>query len=130
MTHGERRRSVRRRAEDDHGIVSTRIRPGYPARLIDVSAGGVLLETPHRLLPGRAVELQIDGRGQSATIRGCVVRSMVARVRAASVSYRGAIAFERTVPWLAEATAPDGYGVPASESSIARERAAVTQSVL
>jgi hypothetical protein len=42
-------------ALEKHGIVSACVRPGYRARLIDVSAGGALIETSHRLLPGTSV---------------------------------------------------------------------------
>ena len=36
-----------------------RLRPGRAARVVDVSAGGALIETDWRLLPGLRVELQV-----------------------------------------------------------------------
>ena len=61
------------------------------------------------MLPGSAVELQIQSEDRQATMRGAVVRCMVVRVRPASVSYRGAIAFDSHVAWLGETA---GYEVP------------------
>ena len=91
MKEPDRRGAPRFQSLGDHGIVSARIRPGHPARLVDVSAGGALIETLHRLLPGRSVELQMEAQDRRTTIRGCVVRCAVVAVRAASVSYRGAV---------------------------------------
>jgi hypothetical protein len=91
---------VRRYRVEDHGIVSTRVRPGHHARLIDVSAGGALIETSHRLLPGAAVELQIEAQDRCAIVPGRVLRSAVVRVRPTFVCYQGAIGFDRHLPWL------------------------------
>ena len=126
MTDHAHRRETRRHAPDAHGIVSTRIRPGHPARFIDVSAAGALIETPIRLLPGRSVELLVEARDRRATIRAHVVRCSVARVRPSSMCYRGAVAFERHLPWFAEG----GYDLPGSGAHCAASRADLTQSVL
>ena len=107
-THHERRRTPRRGAHD-HGIVTAKIRPGHPMTLIDLSTGGALLEGERRLLPGTAVELQIHTKDRHATLRGSVVRCSVVRVRPASLCYRGAIAFDRDLPWFADAA---GYDIP------------------
>ena len=104
----ERRRTPRRGATD-HGVVAAKIRPGHHVTLIDLSTGGALLEGERRLLPGTAVELQIHGKERHATLRGCVVRCTVVRVRAASVCYRGAIAFDRDLPWFVDTA---GYDIP------------------
>lgn len=112
----DRRVSRRRHREQEHGIVRARVRPGHPVTLIDVSAGGALVETDHRLLPGTSVELQVESQNKSACLRGHVVRCAVARVRPASVSYRGAIAFDRYLPWFGD---DDGYDVPNIEKRTA-----------
>ncbi|SRR5258708_8212033 len=102
------RRGMRRLdALEDHGIVSASVRPGHRARLIDVSAGGALIETSHRLLPGTSVELQVDTGTNRARVRGRVLRCAVVRVRPTWVCYRGAIAFDRHLPWFVE---DDGEG--------------------
>ena len=105
----DRRRNRRRRRVQDHGIVRARVRPGHLATVIDVSAGGALVETDFRLLPGTFVELHVERETRSARVRGCVVRCAVSRVRPASVSYRGAIQFDRHLPWFGD---DDGYDVP------------------
>ena len=100
---GAERRSGRRRdAFDEHRIVSACVRPGHPARLIDVSAGGALIETSHRLLPGASVELQVDMGTNRTNVRGRVVRCAVVRLRPTWVCYRGAIAFDRHLPWIVD----------------------------
>jgi len=104
----ERRRG-RRRGVDEHGVVAARIRPGHNVTLIDVSSGGALVETAHRLMPGRTVELHIQAPDRHVTLRGSVLRCSVVHVRPASICYRGAIAFDRHLPWFTEAA---GYEVP------------------
>ena len=99
---GDRRGARRLEAFDDHRIVSACVRPGHRARLIDVSAGGALIETSHRLLPGSSVELQVDTGTDRASVRGRVLRCAVVRVRPTWVCYRGAIAFDRHLPWFVE----------------------------
>ena len=106
--HSERR-GARRHGVDEHGIVRARIRPGHQVTLIDLSPGGALVEADRRLLPGSAVELHIQSADRHASMRGRVLRCSVVRVRAESICYRGAIAFDRHLPWFAEAT---GYELP------------------
>jgi hypothetical protein len=98
----DRRSARRREAFDEHRIVSACVRPGHRARLIDVSAGGALIETSHRLLPGAPVELQVETGTDRASVRGRVLRSAVVRVRPTWVCYRGAIAFDRHLPWFVD----------------------------
>ena len=106
------RRHRRCHRVEDHGIVGTLIRPGHRARLVDVSAGGALLETHYRLLPGSVVELHMEARKGRTTVRGRVTRCAVVRVHPRSVWYRGAIAFDRHLPWLQD---DEGYAVPTAE---------------
>jgi PilZ domain len=102
----DRRRTPRHGCVEEHGIVSAKVRPGRDASIVDVSAGGALVETNHRLLPGTSVELQFETSAERATIRGRVLRCAVAGVRASSMCYRGAIGFDRSLPWFV----PDGSG--------------------
>ena len=102
----DRRRTPRHGRVEEHGIVSAKVRPGRDASIVDVSAGGALLETTHRLLPGTSVELQFETSVERATVRGRVLRCAVARLRSTSVCYRGAIGFDRHLPWFV----PDGAG--------------------
>ena len=96
----ERRRMPRLRREEDHRIVAARVRPGYRAHLIDVSAGGALVETNCRLLPGSFVELHMETSTAHVKVRGRVLRCSVANVRPSFVCYRGAICFDRHLPWF------------------------------
>jgi hypothetical protein len=98
----DRRRSPRHYRIEEHGVMSTRVRPGHRAMLINISAGGALIETPHRLLPGSSVDLYVDRNNYRASVRGRVLRSSVIRVHPASIYYRGAIGFDRCLPWFVE----------------------------
>ena len=98
----DRRGSRRLDALEEHRIVSASVRPGERARVIDVSAGGALIETSQRLLPGTPVELQLERRTERASVRGQVLRCAVVRLRPTWVCYRGAIAFDRDLPWFVE----------------------------
>ena len=111
-TDEERRTDSRRRTVDEHGVLTTRIAPGHHARLVDVSAGGALLDTPLRLLPGSRVEVCFATRRDRVAIRGEVVRCGVARL--GPMVYRGAIRFEQRLPlfdgWAVEQQLPGGEG--------------------
>ena len=98
----DRRGARRLEAVTEHRIVSAAVRPDHRARLIDVSAGGALIETNHRLLPGTVVELQVETGTERASVRGQVLRCAVVRVRPTWVCYRGAIAFDRHLPWFVD----------------------------
>lgn len=97
---GDRRQSRRLESVDQHRIVSTRVRPGHRARIVDVSAAGALVETDYRLLPGAPIELQMQTATRDARVRGRVLRSAVAKLHASSICYRGAIRFDHQLPWF------------------------------
>jgi hypothetical protein len=98
----DRRGNRRLDALEEHRILLASVRPGERARVIDVSAGGVLIETSQRLLPGTSVEVQLERRTERASIHGQVLRCAVVRLRPTWVCYRGAIAFDRDLPWFVE----------------------------
>ena len=98
----DRRGTRRLEAFEEHRIVAASVRPGHRARVIDVSAGGALIETSQRLLPGTSVELQVETGTSRESIRGQVVRCAVVRLRPTWVCYRGAIAFDRHLPWFVD----------------------------
>ena len=105
----ERRAAPRKHTVEEHGIKAARVRAGRDAAVLNVSAGGVLIETLHRLLPGTTIELQLSIGEDRAEVRGRVLRSAVSCLRHGRVSYRGAIAFERA---LVSIGTVDGYAVP------------------
>ena len=110
----ERRTAPRARTVREHGIEQARIRPGREAAVIDVSTGGILIETRHRLLPGTTIELQLSIGDACTGARGRVLRSAVACLRHGRVLYRGAIAFDRP---LASLNGVDGYAVPTARTT-------------
>ncbi|HJZ78096.1 MAG TPA: PilZ domain-containing protein [Vicinamibacterales bacterium] len=100
----DRRTAKRLRRIEEHGVVAARVRPGHRAHLVDVSAAGALIETSYRLLPGASVELHLETDSTHTRIRGRVLRCAVVRVRPSFVHYRGAIAFDRSLPWFVDDT--------------------------
>ena len=112
MTDGERRGSRRRATPKEHGIVSARVRPGHAAEIVDISAGGALVETFHRLLPGSPVEIHVQTMTRRAAMRGRVLRCVVSLLQASSIRYRGAIGFDGQLSWFADESS--GYCVPKS----------------
>lgn len=129
MTEGplNRRGSRRWCGVDDHGIVAARVRPGHSVSVIDVSAGGALVESARRLLPGTSIELQFQTANQHASVRGRVLRCAVVSLRSSAVCYRGAVVFDRYLPWFVEEDST-GYSVPSAEHRAGRPmRAAATQ---
>jgi hypothetical protein len=71
-----------------------RLRPGRPARILDLSRGGALIETDWRLLPGARVELQLGDPVVRHQVKGRIVRCHVALLDRERIRYRGALAFE------------------------------------
>lgn len=124
----ERRRAMRLASVSEHGVRVIKIRPGDGATLIDVSAAGALVETHRRLLPGSLVELHMETDHQKLRVRGTVVHCTVVRVGPACMAFRGAIEFERHLPWFA----PDhGYRFPGSDQRPgSAARADATQCVI
>ena len=98
----ERRLGSRHEGPEGHGIQWMQVRPGHHAMLINISAGGALIETGHRLLPGSNVDLVLERSQRRASVRGRVLRCTVVRLQSASICYRGAIGFDRSLPWFVE----------------------------
>lgn len=126
----ERRRTGRLRSVEEHGIVASRLRPGTPTVILDISSGGALVETEYRLLPGAAVELHMKTTEETAVVRGRVLRSAVARLGPHPVRYRGAIGFDGDVTWMATEHG-GGYRLPPHETRSGRPgRASATPQIL
>ena len=125
-----RRRTRRRSGVEDHGIVAARVRPGHDVSVVDVSAGGTLIESAHRLLPGTSVELQLETANHRLGVRGRVLRCAVVSLRSSAVCYRGAVVFDRYLPWFVDEDST-GYSVPSAEHRAGRSaRAAPTPPLL
>jgi hypothetical protein len=70
--------------------------------IVNASAGGLLVETPQRLLPGMPVDIHLERNNSTSLLRGRVLRCAVVRVTATAMCYRGAIGFDQHQSWLAE----------------------------
>jgi hypothetical protein len=115
----DRRQTKRRQSIAEHGIASARVRPGIDAAVVNVSSAGALLETGYRLLPGTSIDVYFAREIRVPVVRGKVIRCVVAHVGPSRVCYRGAILFDRRLPWLAEENG-HGYLVPGNERRRAR----------
>lgn len=102
----DRRAHVRHRPLQLDRPLLARLKPGPLLTVIDVSAGGALIQTPARLNPGAHVLLEFLRPGTTRTI---VVRSRVIRSQVASLEgclrYRGGCSFDEMLE-LAEFLAP------------------------
>jgi hypothetical protein len=90
----DRRVHERLKGNDLHWLRGARIKYGADARVIDLSAGGVLLETKGALAPESNVIVELTGADGAI-----LIPSRVLRCRAASLGeilkYQGACAFKR-----------------------------------
>ena len=104
----ERRATPRLCRFGTSGLERARLRPGRTAQIVDLSAGGALIETDWRLFPGMRVELQLGEPPVFFNVTGRVLRCHVALLDRERIRYRGALAFdqrlslgEHATPWVA-----------------------------
>jgi len=95
----ERRASPRVLGLAMAGMERARLRPGRTAHIVDLSAGGALLETDWRLLPGVRVEMQVGEPIPLFRVAGRILRCHVALLDRGRIRYRGALVFEEQVPF-------------------------------
>jgi hypothetical protein len=90
----DRRAHARVRPLDLRRPLLARLKHGPLLTLVDVSAGGALIETPTRLNPGARLVLEFlaPGAPRPVVITSCVTRSQVASLDG-HLHYRGACAF-------------------------------------
>ena len=93
----ERRRHSRRVPQPEEPISRVRLRTGRELSVVDVSNTGVLVEGSVRLLPGTHVDVHVITADGRVLVRSRVARCRVAALAADTVSYRGALAFERPI---------------------------------
>jgi PilZ domain-containing protein len=87
------------------------LRPGYAVSLVDLSAGGALIQGPRQLRPGARVHLQLLTPHRRLGIGARVLRCAVASLDQ-GIQYRGALKFDHRCPDLWEGSTLDGYTVP------------------
>jgi hypothetical protein len=91
----ERRRFARFTAASVPGVRAT-LRPGYPLEVVDLGAGGVLVEGQRPLRPGARVHLQLVVGHQDFAVAAQVLRCAVWVVNPHDgVLYRGALRFDQ-----------------------------------
>jgi PilZ domain len=94
---GERRTSVRVKPDLGSSQAVALLRPGREVRLINISEGGALIESPTRLNPKAAAKLQLFGAVRlrvSGRVQRCRVSSL------APLTYEGAIVFDERIAIL------------------------------
>jgi hypothetical protein len=91
----DRRAHVRLRPVQLDRPMLARLKPGPLLTLLDVSAGGALIQTPARLTPGAHVMIEFlaPGTRHATALRSRVTRSQVAGLDGC-VRYRGACSFD------------------------------------
>ena len=100
------RRQDGRLAPSARADVRATLRPGCVARLVDVSAGGALVEASRPLRPGARLHFQAGFGGKRFAVTARVLRCLVWSLDPATgVTFRGALRFDQRVDWgWAEAT--------------------------
>jgi hypothetical protein len=94
----ERRATPRMSTYGRDGMERARLRPGRTARVLDLSAGGALIESDWRMLPGMRVELQLGEPKTLFTVAARILRCHVALLDRERIRYRGALAFDERLP--------------------------------
>jgi hypothetical protein len=94
------------------------LRPGHAVSLVDLSAGGALIEGTRPLRPGGRVHLQVATDARTVSLNGHVLRCAVWSVDAhAGVTYRGAVKFEHRCELFWEGGTLGGSSVPGPSRS-------------
>ena len=89
------------------------LRPGYAVALIDLSAGGAMIEGPRPLRPGTRVHVQLVNGARRLALTAHVLRCSVAALDGeAGVRYRGALRFDERCETIWEVNTLDGYRFP------------------
>jgi len=99
----------RRRAEECQWLHRARFKYGPDVNVVDISKGGVLVETASELICHGRVIFEFTGPDTRILVPSRVVRAGLEVVGGAAV-YRGGYAFERPL-LLADATQQDGEGL-------------------
>lgn len=91
----ERRQYLRRRDRDLAWVRTVRLKSAGDVSLVDLSAGGALLDADVPLRPGAVLSLEIVGDSLETVVSLRVLRCHVAALTSDSARYRGACEFTR-----------------------------------
>ena len=114
-TH-DRRAHRRHRDHELRWIRHARLSVGHAVSIVDLSAGGALVDSPVPLRPDSTLTLEIDGRGFSKAIQFRVVRCQIGALRPGQTIYRGACQFTTRIqlpsnqPASARVLYPERFG--------------------
>jgi hypothetical protein len=118
-----RKQERRREARVSPGGVRARVRPGHSLVLLDVTAGGALVEARCQLRPGSRVDVHLESDDRRQMVGAHVTRCTVATIdRDAGITYRAALSFTEPCEWVREATTRHGLlmpGEPPGTSAVA-----------
>ena len=105
----ERRAYLRLRDQELAWIRHARLSAGKGVSLVDLSAGGALLDSPSPLRPDSLLTLEIVGRGLETSVQFRVLRCEVGAIGPGGATYRGACAFTRLIemPGVRLASGPE-----------------------
>ena len=106
---GNERRRHQRRRPVKLGM-SAHFTQGLDASVVNVSAGGILVESRQRLSPGAVVVMELFAQDCGTTVRGQVLRSVVSRLLSTRVWYRVAVQFDSLLAQPFDAGGLDGGG--------------------
>ena len=105
-SQSDRRRFSRKPSRDCPWLLDARLRSGTEVRVVDISNGGMLLESTAQILPGARIELFLVTQEQRWLVKGRILRCQVARlVREDGVRYHAALAFNEPLAIFDEADA-------------------------
>jgi hypothetical protein len=97
---------------------------GPEARLLNISRGGVLIETTARMIPGAKAYLRLVAADAVFLLTGRVLRSRAVLLRDSVLLYQSAIAFDQEFPLVDHETAGSTTEVPSAVVTAAEETAA------
>jgi hypothetical protein len=98
------------------------VRPGCVAVLVNLSAGGALLQLTRPLRPGARVHMQITTPARTMGMAAHVVRCAVSALHPLDgATYRGAVQFEQRCDLLWEGATLSGSSVPVVPSFVPDE---------
>ena len=116
------RRTDARFALPQASITRATLRPGCAVNVIDLSAGGALVQAAQPLRPGARVHFQLETATRAFALVARVVRCAVWMLDAQQgATYRGALKFDDRCESFGEAATPYGSHLPWSAAGDGRQ---------